>query len=214
MNILFTAWDYHVTYLEAAAVIVALIGTALAIKGTRWAWPFILLSALLYGWLFREVALIGSAWLQIIFILAAIWGWFDWGSAGISQSKSLTRRTWVVGLVGLAVLWVMLAPLLQWIGGVGDWLDAFVLLGSAAAQILMVRGYVESWPMWVIVDVVGTFHYANQGLWFTALLYFVLLVMAMIGWRSWIQRNRLAAVAGRDATSPVSPVSPVSAGPT
>ncbi len=208
MKILFTAWDYHVTYLETAAVIVAIIGVALAIKGTRWAWPFYLLSALLYGWLFVEVDLIASAWLQIIFVVAAIWGWFDWGSAGISQSKSLTMRTWVVGLVGLAVLWVVLAPLLQWIGGVATWLDAFVLLGSAAAQILMVRGYVESWPMWVIVNVVGTFHYAKQGLWFTSLLYFVLLVMAMVGWRSWTQRNRLAVVEGCAATSPMS------AGPT
>ena len=86
-----------------------------------------------------------------------------------------------------------MAPLLQLIGGVATWLDAFVFVGSLAAQVLMVLGYLEAWPMWVIVNVVGVVHYAQQSLWFTALFYFVLLLMAIWGWRAWFERNESSA---------------------
>lgn len=46
--------------------------------------------------------------------------------------------------------------------------------------------------MWIAVNGVGTVLYATQGLYFTAGLYAVLLVMAGIGWRAWVQRARLA----------------------
>lgn len=193
MNVLFTAWDYQVTYLEATAVVVALIGVGLAIKGTRWAWPFYFLSGVLYGLLFINVDLIASAALQLVFIVAAIWGWFDWGAAGVTRSKTLSKRLRVIGSLALIIAWVVLAPLLQLIGGVATWLDAFVFVGSLAAQVLMVLGYLEAWPMWVIVNVVGVVHYAQQSLWFTALFYFVLLLMAIWGWRAWFERNESSA---------------------
>jgi len=191
MNVLFTAWDYQVTYLEAAAVVVALIGVALAIKGTRWAWPFYLVSGVLYGLLFIQVDLIASAALQLVFIVAAVWGWFDWGTTGVVRSKTLSSRFRLIGAFALIVAWVALAPLLQLIGGVATWLDAFVFVGSLAAQVLMVLGYLEAWPMWVIVNIVGVVHYAQQALWFTALFYFVLLLMAIWGWRAWFERNEV-----------------------
>lgn len=204
MRIAFTAWDYQVTYLEISAVLVSLIAVGLAIRGTRWAWPFYLASALLYGWLFLEMSLLASALLQTVFVVAAIWGWFDWGSSGITESKVLTNRYRLLWVGGVLASWVVLAPLVQRVGGVATWLDAFVLVGSVAAQILMIRGYVECWPTWVVVNTVGTFHYANQNLWFTAAFYLTLLVMALIGWRTWARLE--SAGASRAAqTASVSP---------
>lgn len=185
MTVAFTAWDYEVTYLELSAVIVALIGVALAIKGNRWGWPFYFASSILYLILFVNVDLIASAWLQLVFVGAAVWGWFDWGSEGISDPKSLSAKVRIVGAVALVVVWIALTPLLTWMGGAATWLDGFVFVGSVAAQFLMVFGYVEAWPMWVIVNAVGTYHYANQDLWFTSGFYFVLFVMAIVGWRQW-----------------------------
>ena len=192
MKIAFIAWDYQVTYLELVAVIVSLIAIALAIRGTRWAWPFYLLSALLYGALFFEMSLIASALFQTVFVAAAIWGWFDWGSEGITESRMLAVRVRLFWIAGVLVSWVILAPLVQRVGGVATWLDAFVLVGSVAAQILMIRGFLECWVAWVVVNAVGTFHYANQNLWFTSGFYFVLLIMALIGWRAWVQLPRVA----------------------
>lgn len=193
METLFTAWDYDVTYLEFSAVIVSLIGISLAALGKRVAWPFYFLSGALYGWLFIEFDLLGSAILQLVFMGAAIWGWFDWGRDGVVASRSLSARWRVFGLLGVVVLWLIVTPILSEIGAAATLLDGFVLVGSVAAQFLMVKGYVETWPMWVIVNVVGTYHYANQQLYFTSVFYFVLLCLAIWGWWNWSRKETPAA---------------------
>ncbi len=189
MSTLFTAWDYDVTYLEFFAVIVSLIGISLAALGKRIAWPFYFLSGALYGWLFIEFDLLGSAILQLVFMGAAIWGWFDWGKGGVVESKALSAKTRALGLLGIVVVWLIVTPLLSAIGAAATLLDAFVLVGSVAAQFLMVKGYVETWPIWVIVNVVGTYHYANQQLYFTSVFYFVLLCLAAWGWWNWARKE-------------------------
>jgi nicotinamide mononucleotide transporter len=79
----------------------------------------------------------------------------------------------------------LLAPALASIGAAGTWLDSFILLGSLIAQILMVREKFEAWPIWFVVNIVATIHYARQDLWFTSLLYVVFTIIAVIGWRKW-----------------------------
>ena len=199
MGVVFTAWDYDVTYLELSAFFVAIIAVWLASVGTRWAWPFYFVSAVLYAWLFIEFDLLASALLQIIFMVAAVWGWFEWGRSGVSEAKTLSGR-WRLSIVVVSIVaWLALTPVLNSIGAAATLLDAFVLVGSVAAQVLMVRGYVEAWAAWVVVNVVGTYHYAQQQLYFTGLLYFVLLLLAGWGWWQW-SRERAADSAAVEVT--------------
>ncbi len=188
MTVLFTAWGYEVTGLEFASVVLAIIAVALGIKGTRWTWPFYLVSSVLYGWLFLQWHLPASAGMQLVFIVAAIWGWFTWGKQGVRVPGELTNRNRLLGAGVVVVAWVALAPLLTFIGGVATWGDAFMLVGSLAAQLLMIFEKVEAWPMWIVVNVVGTGLYLTQGLYFTSLFYGLLVVMAVVGWRSWLAR--------------------------
>ena len=189
MTVLFTAWDYQVTAIELASVVLALLGIALGIVGTRWMWPPYFLSSLLYGWLFVQWHLYASAGMQVVFLAAAVWGWFTWGTEGVRVPGQLSARQRWLGAGGVVLAWVVLAPLLQMIGGVATWGDAFMLVGSIAAQLLMVLAKVEAWPIWVLVNLVGTGLYASQGLYFTASFYAILIVMALIGWRTWFQRT-------------------------
>ncbi|MFM8598347.1 MAG: nicotinamide riboside transporter PnuC [Mycobacterium sp.] len=188
MRVLFTVWGYDVTAIELASVILAFLAIGLGIRGTRWTWPFYFLSSLLYGWLFVEFHLFASAAMQLIFMVAAVWGWFSWGAEGVAAPGRLTPALRLRGAVGVVVLWALLAPLLQSIGGAATWGDAFMLVGSLAGQLLMVRQKIETWPVWVAVNTVGAVLYASQGLYFTALFYAVLIVMAVAGWRAWSAR--------------------------
>jgi nicotinamide mononucleotide transporter len=101
----------------------------------------------------------------------------------------LTNRQRLVLAGAAALVWVVTAPVLQAVGGAATWPDSFLLVGSLVAQVLMVREYVEAWPAWIVVNIVGVLHYANQGLWFTSLLYLVLIGMAVAGWRAWSGRR-------------------------
>ena len=189
MSVLFTLWGYDVTAVEFASVITAFLAIALGIQGTRWTWPFYFLSSLLYGWLFVQFHLFASAAMQLIFMAAAVWGWFSWGREGARTPSRLTTAMRMRGAVGVLVLWALAVPLLQSIGGAATWADAFMLVGSLAAQVLMVLQKTETWPVWIAVNTVGTVLYASQGLYFTSLFYAVLILMAIAGWRAWSGRE-------------------------
>lgn len=192
MIVLFTVWGYGVTAIEFASVILAFLAIALGIAGNRWTWPLYFLSSLLYGWLFVEFDLFASATMQLIFMAAAVWGWFSWGREGVRVPSRLTPAGRLRGAVGVVAGWVLLAPLLQSIGGVATWGDAFMLVGSIAGQLLMVLQKIEAWPVWIAVNTVGTLLYASQGLYFTSLFYAVLILMAITGWRAWAARAAAA----------------------
>ena len=193
MIVLFTVWGYDVTAIEFASVILAFLAITLGITGTRWTWPPYFLSSLLYGWLFVEFDLFASAAMQVIFMAAAVWGWFSWGRDGARVPGRLSPAGRLRGAVAVVVAWALLAPLLQSIGGVATWGDAFMLVGSIAGQALMVLQKVEAWPVWITVNTVGTLLYASQGLYFTSLFYAVLVGMAIAGWRAWSARSADAA---------------------
>ena len=188
MTVLFTVWGYDVTAIECASVVLAFVAIALGIAGARWTWPFYFVSSLLYGWLFVEFNLFASAAMQLIFMAAAVWGWFSWGREGARTPSRLASSERVRGVVAVLVLWALVAPLLRSIGGVATWGDAFMLVGSLAGQLLMVLQKVEAWPVWIAVNTVGAVLYASQGLYFTSAFYAVLIVMAVVGWRAWSAR--------------------------
>jgi nicotinamide mononucleotide transporter len=195
MSVLFTLWGYDVTAIEFSSVILAFIAIALGIRGTRWTWPFYFLSSLLYGWLFVGFHLFASAAMQLIFMAAAIWGWFSWGREGARTPGTLTPVMRLRGAIGVVALWALAVPLLQSIGGAATWGDAFMLVGSMAAQLLMVLQKTEAWPVWIAVNTVGAVLYASQGLYFTSLFYAVLILMAVAGWRAWTKRATAPAEA-------------------
>jgi nicotinamide mononucleotide transporter len=192
MIVLFEAWNYPVTLLEVLATTAALIGVWLGTTGKRITWPWWILGSVLYGILFWQYDLYASALLQIVFIAAAIWGWFGWGSEG-AQPSSLKNSQRILTLLFLVAAVAILAPLLESIGAAATWPDSFILVASVVAQVIMVREKFEAWPIWMVVNIVATVHYANQGLIFTAVLYAVFVGVAIVGWKRWSERARIAA---------------------
>ena len=79
----FELWSYQVSYLEFTASIASFIGVGLGITGKRITWPWWAISSALYGLLFFQWNLIASALLQIVFIAAAIAGWFGWQPSSV-----------------------------------------------------------------------------------------------------------------------------------
>jgi nicotinamide mononucleotide transporter len=181
---LFTAWGYEVSILEFVAAVASFIGVYLGTTGKRITWPWWVLSSSLYGVFFYQVDLFASAMLQMVFIGAAIYGWFGWAPTGAVPGtiSGRNRRNIAIGtVVSVAVL----SPILASIGAAATWTDAFILIGSIVAQLLMVYEKYETWILWLIVNVVATIQYLSLGYWFTALLYGVFAVVAILGWKRW-----------------------------
>ncbi len=190
-TILFTAWGYQVSILEALASITSFIGVGLGVTAKRITWPWWALSSALYGIFFLQAKLYASAALQIVFIIAAVWGWFGWEPIG-AKPGALSNRNRVLWVAGLLASTLALAPLLKSLGAASTTTDSFIFFGSLIAQVLMVYEKYESWPIWLVVDCVGTILYASLGYWFTSALYAAFTVIAALGWSRWYGTHRRA----------------------
>ena len=184
MFTIFTAWGYEVSALEISAVITSFTAVLLGARGVRMTWPWYLLSASLYAIFFYQVDLIASALLQFVFIGAAIWGWLGWKKSGVLP-RYMNNKERAIWLSALVASWLITAPALENIGAAATLPDSFLLISSTLAQAAMVLQRNETWIAWIVIDIFGTYHYANQGYWFTALLYGAFTVIAFFGLKRW-----------------------------
>lgn len=188
-TVLFTVLGYQVTLLELLAVVASAIGVWLGTTGKRIMWPWWGLSSALYGWLFLNYDLYASAALQVAFIAAALWGWFGWGPQGAnSRNLSWKLRTIVLGTGTL--VWLAITPFLISLGAAAALPDAFGLVFSVIAQVIMVLQFRENWMVWLVVDLAYVALYWTQDLKFTSLLYVAFSAIALRGWINWKKLQR------------------------
>jgi nicotinamide mononucleotide transporter len=135
--------------------------------------------------------LYGEASLQIVFVLVALWGWWQWlrgtgdDGAALRVRRLSTRSRWLL-LGGVLLAWPALGWLLLRTTDTDvPWFDALPTVGSIAGQWLLGRKYVENWPTWVAVNLISIGLFAWKGLWLTALLYALFALLALVGWRAW-----------------------------
>jgi nicotinamide mononucleotide transporter len=181
---LFTAWGYEVSILEFIAATTSLVGVYLGTTGKRITWPWWILSSSLYGVFFYQADLFASAMLQLVFISAAIYGWFGWAPTGAVPGTISTRNRIAI-VIGTLVSVAALSPVLANIGAAATWTDAFILIASLVAQLLMIYEKYETWILWLIVNVVATYQYISLDYLFTAVVYAIFALVAIIGWKRW-----------------------------
>lgn len=190
----FTAWGSPFTWLELLACGVSLAMVLANLRVRVVAWPLAIVASLLYFLLFWDARLYGDAVLQIFFVVVAFWGWWQWlrgrdGTGAVLAVRDLgAAARWRVLAIGL-LLWPALG-LFLWRFTDSDvpWWDAFPTAFSLVGQWLLGRKYVESWAVWLGVNVVATTLFAYKGLWLTAGLYTLFALLSVAGWRAWQRR--------------------------
>jgi nicotinamide mononucleotide transporter len=177
-----------------AEVIGAVLGIAMVVCNIyqiHWGWPLAFASSALYFLVFWGSKLFGDASLQIFFAVMSLWGWMQWlrGMRSDGQAlgiQSLTARHTMYLIAACALLWGATGLfLLKFTTTDVPWWDAFPTALSIVATVLLGRKYIENWPLWVVVNVVGIALFAYKGLWLTVGLYGVFAVMALLGWQAW-----------------------------
>lgn len=63
--------------------------------------------------------------------------------------------------------------------------DAFILVTSLIAQYLLAVKKLENWVLWIAVDIIAIYIYAQKGLKVTYVLYSIYLLLCILGYRSW-----------------------------
>jgi nicotinamide mononucleotide transporter len=171
-------------------------------------WPLGIVNNLMFIVLFWSSKLYGDAVLQCVFAVMGAYGWWRWvrdaapidtvaGAAIAAPIRRMTPREWtaLVPLTAVATIgaawWLSRhtdSPVPLW--------DATVLCLSLAATWAQAVKRLETWWLWIAVNVLSIPLYVVRHLLPTAVLYALFLVICVGGLRSWTREWR----AGR--TSP------------
>lgn len=187
----FMLWGSPVTWLEILAFVLSLAMVVCNARINPIAWPLAMLASLLYAILFLDSRLYGEAGLQLVFIGAAAWGWWQWLNARGDDGaplhvRRLSTRQWAAALLCVVLAWALLGLLLgRYTDSPVPWRDALLTAGSLLGQYLLARKWLDNWTTWLVVNVLSVGVFASQGLWLTSLLYALFAVMSVWGWRAW-----------------------------
>jgi nicotinamide mononucleotide transporter len=221
-KIAFTLMGYPMSYIEFCGTLLYLWSVWLMVRRRMLTWPVGILSVLLYAALFYQIRLYSDALEQLYYLFASVYGWWHWratrgettGDArriavGYSSARGIMSGV-LVTLALSAALGALVADMHRLLPALFPepasfpFLDALTTIMSFTAMWLLARARIESWFYWIVVDIIGIWLYYVKGVRFIALLYVVLLCMAIGGLASWIR----AARAGRGSPGIVHKVLP------
>jgi nicotinamide mononucleotide transporter len=158
----------------------------------------VLISDVLYLIVFYRVRLYSDALLQIFFLAFTLYGWWYWWRGvrkeGEVRVVRLPLASLLMGLAAGAVGTVMLAWLMVRIGAALPRLDAALTSYSLVATWWQTRKHTANWWLWIAVDLVYIGEYLYKGLRPTAVLYALLVALAVLGLRNWQRSNSEASI--------------------
>ena len=180
---------FSTTPLELISFALAATTVLLNIRQNHWAWLFSIASSATYALVFFDARLYGDSGLQLVFIAASIWGWWQW-LRGTEETKlvvtRLGRTGWMWALAGWGAAFLALSMFLKTYTNTDvPHIDGFLTAGSLVGQLLLARKKVENWHVWLVVDVLYVGLYIFKDLHVTAVLYAVFVVLAWRGLRAW-----------------------------
>lgn len=200
-TIFFTILGYPISYLEFVGTVFTLAAVLLVWRRSIINWPVSIIGTILFGILFYQIQLYADFFEQIYYFITAFWGWYSWKTyqknkdvekVGITVNSTKMNLVWVAIIIaGTALLSFILANIDKWLPALFPEpasmvvLDAGTTVMSFVATILMIRRRVESWVLWVIVDVIAVGLYWFKEVPFIALLYVAFLVIASFGLIDW-----------------------------
>jgi nicotinamide mononucleotide transporter len=137
--------------------------------------------------------LYSDALLNVFFLAMQFYGWYEWTRGPVAHARSLSavKRlgprgwTWTAGgvVAGTAALG---SAMHAYTNASFPYLDASATALSVFGQFLMTKKYLDNWTLWIIADVLYVlFIYPRKGLYLTAGLYVVFLVLCVQGYREW-----------------------------
>lgn len=187
------------TQIEWLAAVLVLINVALVALRSVWNYPFALVAVSLYAVVFYDARLYSDMVLQGFFLALNLYGWVSWlrakGDSGVPVGwmDRASRQAWAAATIVAWIAWSFAMD--RYTDAVAPWIDGAVAMCSITAQWLLARRRVESWYLWIIVDLIAIPLFAWRGLYATSAVYVVLLGLSIDGLIQWRRAAATARVA-------------------
>lgn len=195
-NIAFTLPGYPISYVELLGTLFGLVSVYWASRTNILTWPSGIINEIAFFVLFYQVQLYSDMLLQVFFFIATIYGWINWrkgSKQNLITTLSNQIRWWFLAgiLVGTAVLGFLMShihtllPAYFAVKASYPFIDAFTTIASVIATILLAQKKIETWLIWIVVDLICITLYFIKGIPVVAFEYIIFLVLCVTGWSNW-----------------------------
>jgi nicotinamide mononucleotide transporter len=175
----------ELSWLETFAVISYAWSVWLLTQNNPLGWWMGLIGTALYGIVFFQAKLYAEVGLQLFYFVTSLQAIAIGLRGGQNQREKpvghLSRSALLLsaGLAGSGLL--ALRMLLMALRGAAPVWDALTTIMSLVAHLFLMGRYIESWYLWIAVDIIYVPLYASRGLYLTSLLYVIFGLMAVGG---------------------------------
>ena len=187
---------YPISYVEMIGTLFGLISVYLATKTNILTWATGIINELFLFILFLQVQLYADMFLQVFFFIVTLFGWYNWKQ--IPKENSITKTALKTKILILSLLVVgttivgfiisnihLYLPQYFKTEASYPYVDSFVMVSSIIATVLLAQKKIETWYLWIVVDIVCVFLFFKKGIAFLALEYFIFLGFASYGFLNW-----------------------------
>jgi nicotinamide mononucleotide transporter len=200
-KVFFTFLGYPMSYIEFSATLLIVIYVLLITRRILWAWPIGITAFILFAVLFYQVRLYSDFFEQFYYIGNGFYGWWLWLvsrrhsenkeldiSYSTAKIKIITASIITAGSIVLGYLMSRIHNILPSLfpnPAAFPYIDAFATVMGFAAAALMAHRKIESWLLWICVDVICIGLYFARSVKFVAVLYIFFLTLAINGLITW-----------------------------
>lgn len=180
-------------WLEVIGLISGLLCVWLLIRENILTFPIGLVYAVVTVIVVARANLFADVILNLYYVLMNAYGWYFWTYGDRNRrSSQVLLVAWVPKAQWLAIAVIIIAGTLLMglyfatqTSADLPYPDSFTTVASFVAMWMSAKKYLESWVLWLVIDVVQVGLYVIKGIEAYALLYLVYLFMAVYGWMSW-----------------------------
>ena len=195
----FTVLNYTVSYFELISTLTGLLAVVLNARGKIINWFLGIISVATAAVLFYNTQLYADLFLQIYFIATNIYGWYLWHQnrkeniiLDVKYLNSRERLYWIQGIfVSYLIIYAfirnvhLILPTYFPVPAAYPVTDCMIWILSMAGNFLSAKKKIESWYLWILVDILAPIIYFFKDLKFIALEYLIFLAIAIYGLIEW-----------------------------
>ena len=201
-KVFFTVLGYPMSYIELSATLLIVIYVLLITRKIVYAWPLGTIAFSLFAVLFYQVRLYSDFFEQFYYIGNCFYGWSVWMAArkkaeGENEpdvSRTTAKGRLIAGLIiaaGGTLLGFTMSRIHTWLPALFPqpaaypYIDATATIMGFVAAGLMTHKKIESWMLWICVNLICIGLYYARNVKFVAILYIFFLALAVNGLITW-----------------------------
>lgn len=205
-NIAFELLDYKMSWLELVATIAGLLAVWLSAREHISNWGIGLINVVCSAVIFYKMSLYSDVFLQIYFFVTGVYGWYLWAKRKADTHENVVKISWLtqqqqvlttVSIVfSTLILGYMMTKAHTWYPSVFPteaafpYADTLVMVMSIFGNLLLMVKKIESWILWVLVDIIAPVLYFQKGILLITFEYVIFLGLASFALVNWLKIYR------------------------